>query len=185
MRTRFFPGLLVIVGLGLAMEAAAQERTSAIQCTDFGRREVLINKDVPSGGGTQRWTITYQPGTGRSLGNVYEADGGATFLQCDRTSISIGQVHMRCKTNSSCSATECPGWQDIPSDVSVACSFLTAPCSPLVITGGDNSRTCTNMSNGDDCYGLAERYGCCNMSYEDRTCSLSLCSIPVENCIVF
>jgi hypothetical protein len=162
------------VVLLLAAGSASAQRESAVACTDNGT--VLISKDV----GTDRWAISYRPTNGSTTGNVYAADGGAIFLECERESITNGAVNLSCATSPGCGATECPPFEPIGGTVSIACSFFTAPCSKTVSTFS-SSATCSGSpvrppyDSEASCAAFAARYGCYEYEYTSGRCAVSFC----------
>ena len=181
MRIRSFRrAALAAVALTVVVaDPSAAQRQSSIQCPDSGT--VLISKDV----GQDRWAISYRPSTGVTTGNVYTADGGAIFLKCDRRGIESGQVILACSTGTSCSDGECPPFEPIVGDVPIACSFFTAPCSPVPSPFSANA-TCSGSpprppyDSEASCQAFAEKSGCYQYDYEPGRCSVRFCCSAVS-----
>lgn len=94
--------LLAVLTLMLTPSLVVAE--SGVQWTR-DRQATLVSKDV----GAERWAITYRLADGHVTGNVFRTDGGpASFLDCDRTSVTDTDATFDCYGADACEAAPCP-----------------------------------------------------------------------------
>ncbi|MEO6029438.1 MAG: hypothetical protein ABIR79_21450 [Candidatus Binatia bacterium] len=109
--------LILLAMLLLALPLSAVARESGIQITHQGPSTILVQKDV----GGERWAISLSLEENWPLeltGNVFQAAGGAIFLQCrpvdvlgDPGNIRNAQIVYNCYDASTCTAAPCSGSQ--------------------------------------------------------------------------
>lgn len=128
--------LLAVFALVVAPAVAGAQ--SGVQWTR-DRDATLVSKDV----GAERWAITYRLADGHVTGNVFRTDGGpASFLDCDRTSVTDTDATFDCYGADACGAAPCPESQYtlIRTGISLPISFFFPPGD-----GPDGSATVADL----------------------------------------
>jgi hypothetical protein len=111
--------------LALVVAPAVAGAQSGVQWTR-DRAATLVSKDV----GSERWAITYRLDDGHVTGNVFRTDGGpASFIDCDRTSVTDTDATFDCYGADACEAAPCPESQYtlIRSGISLPIAFFFPP----------------------------------------------------------
>jgi len=111
--------------LALLVSPSLAASQSVVQWTR-DRTATLVSKDV----GAERWAITYRLADGHVNGNVFRTDGGpASFLDCDRTSVTDTDATFDCYGADACGGAPCPEseYTLIATDISLPLSFFFPP----------------------------------------------------------
>jgi len=112
-------------GVPLASEPL-EHGGSGLQITPDGR-QTLVSKDVAGA----RWTITWEPASGRATGNVFATDGGPPrFVACAQVAAnpSSAQITFACRVADPCAAAPCDTSAWVPVDeVVLPATFFLPP----------------------------------------------------------
>lgn len=115
--------LACTVGFGALLVPAIVSAQSAVQVPP-DRMGTLVTKDV----GGARWAISRNP-DGTVTGNVFSPDGGPpSFVWCEETGSSDGELTFACRGSDRCAAAPCPtaAWSPL-GDVTLPESFFLPP----------------------------------------------------------